>query len=154
MKNSHWKLILTKNPRKLKPKTQRGGKSICSIGRLLIETPFCCYWLVATKRGFDDLLLIWRPTSARSWPGEILSKWPEIATPVRFWPKFSENPTAVSLQKFLRGQLKQPFKVPRQRTRELLGGTEETDSFFQLRVFDLPFGKSIIFHPSGPPKIC
>ena len=46
-----------------------------------------------------------RPTSERITPGEILSELPEIATPVRFWPKFLENHTAVNLQKISRGLL-------------------------------------------------
>ena len=33
-------------------------------------------------------------------PGEILSELHEITTPVRFWPKFLENHTAVNLQKY------------------------------------------------------
>ena len=44
-----------------------------------------------------------RPTSERITPGEILSELPEIATPVRFWPKFLENHRAVNLQKISRG---------------------------------------------------
>ena len=44
-----------------------------------------------------------RPTSERITPGEILSELPEITTPVRFWPKFLENHTAVNLQKISRG---------------------------------------------------
>ena len=44
-----------------------------------------------------------RPTSERITPGEILSEWPEIATPVWFWPKFLENHTPVNPQKFSRG---------------------------------------------------
>ena len=40
-----------------------------------------------------------RPTSERITPGEILSELPEIATPVRFWPKFLENHMVVNLQK-------------------------------------------------------
>ena len=36
-----------------------------------------------------------RPTSERITSGEILSELPEITTPVRFWPKFLENRTAV-----------------------------------------------------------
>ena len=43
------------------------------------------------------------PTSERITPGEILSESPEITTPVRFWPKFLENHTAVDLQKISRG---------------------------------------------------
>ena len=43
-----------------------------------------------------------RPTSERITPGEILSEWPEIATPVWFWPKFLENHTPVNLQKISR----------------------------------------------------
>ena len=35
--------------------------------------------------------------------GEILSELPEISTPVRFWPKFLENHTAVNLQRYSRG---------------------------------------------------
>ena len=45
-----------------------------------------------------------RQTSERIGPGEILSELPEISTPVRFWPKFLENHTAVNLQKNSRGQ--------------------------------------------------
>ena len=41
----------------------------------------------------------WRPASERITPGEILSELPEITTPMRFWPKFLENHTAVNLQK-------------------------------------------------------
>ena len=44
-----------------------------------------------------------RPTSERITPGEILSEWPEITTPVWFWPKFLENHMPVNPQKFLRG---------------------------------------------------
>ena len=44
-----------------------------------------------------------RPTSERITPGEILSEWPEITTPVWFWPKFLENHTPVNPQKFSRG---------------------------------------------------
>ena len=43
------------------------------------------------------------PTWERITPGEILSELPEITTPVRFWPKFLENHTAVNLQKISRG---------------------------------------------------
>ena len=32
-----------------------------------------------------------RPTSEPFGPGENLSEWPEIATPLGFWPKFLEN---------------------------------------------------------------
>ena len=46
-----------------------------------------------------------RPTSERITPGEILSEWPEITTPVWFWPKFLENHTPVNLQKFSHGLL-------------------------------------------------
>ena len=44
-----------------------------------------------------------RPTSERITPGEILSEWPEITTPVWFWPKFLENHTPVNPQKFSHG---------------------------------------------------
>ena len=44
-----------------------------------------------------------RPTSECITPGEILSEWPEITTPVWFWPKFLENHTPVNPQKFSRG---------------------------------------------------
>ena len=37
------------------------------------------------------------------WSGEILSKWLEIVTPVKFWPKILENRMAVNCQKFSRG---------------------------------------------------
>ena len=43
-----------------------------------------------------------RPTSERITPGEILSEWPEITTPVWFYPKFLENHTPVNPQKFSR----------------------------------------------------
>ena len=46
-----------------------------------------------------------RPTSECITPGEILSEWPEITTPVWFWPKFLENHTPVNPQKFSRGLL-------------------------------------------------
>ena len=45
------------------------------------------------------------PTSERITPGKILSEWPEITTPVWFWPKFLENHTPVNPQKFSRGLL-------------------------------------------------
>ena len=31
---------------------------------------------------------IWRPTSERILPGEIISEWPEIAKALRLWPEF------------------------------------------------------------------
>ena len=43
------------------------------------------------------------PTLERITPGEILSEWPEITTPVWFWPKCLENHTAVNLQNISRG---------------------------------------------------
>ena len=43
------------------------------------------------------------PTSERFTPGEILYELLEITTPMRFWPKFLENHTAVNLQKISRG---------------------------------------------------
>ena len=51
------------------------------------------------------------PSSERITPGEILSEWPEITTPVWFWPKFLENHTPVNPQKFSRGLVyKCPFR--------------------------------------------
>ena len=44
-----------------------------------------------------------RPTSECITPGEILSEWPEVTTPVWLWPKFLENHTPVNPQKFSRG---------------------------------------------------
>ena len=46
---------------------------------------------------------IGRPTSEPFWPGENLSEWPEIATPLGFWPKFLENHKAQNLRKFSGG---------------------------------------------------
>ena len=46
---------------------------------------------------------IWRPASERFWPGEIPSKWPGIATPLRFCPKFSKNHWDLNLPKIPRG---------------------------------------------------
>ena len=44
-----------------------------------------------------------RPTLEPFGPGENLSEWPEIATPLGFWPKFLENHKAQNLRKFSRG---------------------------------------------------
>ena len=46
---------------------------------------------------------IGRPTSEPFWPGENLSEWPEIATPLTFRPKFLENHKAQNLREFSLG---------------------------------------------------
>ena len=67
------------------------------------------------------------PTSKPFWPGENLSKWPEIAIPLRFCTKFLENHRALNLKKNSRG----------------LGHNFDSQTPIVRRLFKLPISKGV-----------
>ena len=83
------------------------------------------------------------PTLERITPGEILSELSEITTPVRFWPKFLENHTAVNLQKISCGLTYGRAPIVWGFTR--VTSTYSTGNILQVRDCNCSSGAGMVF---------